>query len=79
MTTPHEAAKAGQVQIAGVAFGGMNACKSVEVSVDGGQTWQEAEFIGPDLGRFAWRVFCPVGRSGAGDLHARQPRDRYRG
>jgi sulfite oxidase len=57
ITTAQEAAKAGPVQIAGVAFGGMNACKSVEVSVDGGQTWQEAEFVGPDLGRFAWRVF----------------------
>ncbi|ABR61558.1 molybdopterin-dependent oxidoreductase [Sinorhizobium medicae] len=57
ITTADETAKAGPVQIAGVAFGGMNACKSVEVSLDGGQTWQEAEFVGPDLGRFAWRVF----------------------
>jgi len=27
------------------------------VSVDGGQTWREARFVGPDLGRFAWRQF----------------------
>jgi sulfite oxidase len=35
----------------------MNACESVEVSVDGGQNWQKANFVGPDLGRFAWRNF----------------------
>jgi len=49
--------KAGLVQIAGVAFGGINAVKSVEVSTDGGKTWKQARFIGPDLGRYAWRPF----------------------
>jgi sulfite oxidase len=29
----------------------------VEVSTDGGKSWQEAAFTGPDFGRFAWRVF----------------------
>lgn len=48
---------AGVVQIKGVAFGGMNAVKSVEVSVDGGKSWQGAKFVGPDLGRYAWRQF----------------------
>lgn len=57
ITTPLEGAQAGGVQIAGVAFGGMTACKQVEVSTDGGQTWQQAAFVGPDLGRFAWRNF----------------------
>lgn len=47
----------GMVQINGVAFGGINAVKRVEVSVDGGKTWKEAKFIGPDLGRYAWRQF----------------------
>jgi DMSO/TMAO reductase YedYZ molybdopterin-dependent catalytic subunit len=47
----------GRVQIHGVAFGGSNAAQKVEVSIDGGQTWQEARFLGPDLGRFAWRPF----------------------
>jgi len=51
------AIKAGPVQITGVAMGGMTAAKSVEVSVDGGKSWQKAEFIGPDLGRYAWRQF----------------------
>jgi DMSO/TMAO reductase YedYZ molybdopterin-dependent catalytic subunit len=50
-------AKAGWVQIHGVAMGAMNAVRRVDVSVDGGQTWREARFVGPDLGRFAWRQF----------------------
>lgn len=49
--------KAGWVQIHGVAFGGTRAVQGVEVSVDGGKSWQKAQFIGPDLGRFAWRQF----------------------
>jgi len=48
---------AGTVQVKGVAFGGLHAVKAVEVSVDGGKTWKEARFVGPDLGRYAWRQF----------------------
>ena len=48
---------AGTVQIKGVAFGGINAVKSVEVSVDGGKTWKQARLVGPDMGRYAWRQF----------------------
>lgn len=48
---------AGMAQIKGVAFGGMHAVKAVEVSVDGGQSWKAARFVGPDLGRYAWRQF----------------------
>lgn len=59
---------AGNVQIHGVAFGGMNAVSAVEVSVDGGKTWQTARFVGPDLGRFAWRQFV---------LSVRLPRGRH--
>ncbi|MCT7378428.1 sulfite oxidase [Chelativorans salis] len=47
----------GRVLIYGVAFGGTNPVERVEVSTDGGETWEDAEFTGPDLGRFAWRVF----------------------
>jgi sulfite dehydrogenase len=47
----------GSLLIEGVAFGGMVAAKSVDVSVDGGQTWMPARFVGPDLGRYAWRQF----------------------
>lgn len=48
---------AGQTLIKGVAFGGVNAVKGVEVSIDGGVSWMAAKFIGPDLGRYAWRQF----------------------
>lgn len=48
---------AGPVQIKGVAFGGINAVKSVEVSIDGGKTWKQARLVGPDMGRYAWRQF----------------------
>lgn len=51
------AVPAGLVQIKGVAFGGINAAKAVDVSIDGGKTWQPARFVGPDLGRYAWRQF----------------------
>lgn len=50
-------AKAGLLQIHGVAFSGTRPVTRVEVSLDGGKTWQDASFIGPDLGRFAWRQF----------------------
>jgi sulfite dehydrogenase len=48
----------GPYVIRGVAFGGMDAVKSVDVSVDGGKTWKQAEFVGPDLGKYAWRQFA---------------------
>lgn len=54
---PDETVKAGKVQISGVALGGMSAPKAVEVSVDGGKNWQKATFVGPDLGKYAWREF----------------------
>ena len=58
--------RAGLVQIHGVAFGGTRAVRGVEVSIDGGATWQAAQFVGPDLGRFAWRQFVLPVRLGAG-------------
>lgn len=48
---------AGVTLIKGVAFGGINAVQSVDVSTDGGETWMAARFVGPDLGRYAWRQF----------------------
>lgn len=54
---PQETVKAGQVQISGVAMGGMTAAKTIEVSVNGGKDWQPAQFVGPDLGPYAWREF----------------------
>jgi DMSO/TMAO reductase YedYZ molybdopterin-dependent catalytic subunit len=57
VTHPLMDSESGRVQIYGVAFGGVNPVDKVEVSTDGGETWQEASFTGPDLGRFGWRVF----------------------
>jgi DMSO/TMAO reductase YedYZ molybdopterin-dependent catalytic subunit len=57
---------AGTVLVKGVAFGGLHAVKRVEVSADGGKTWQEARFIGPDLGRYAWRQFVVPVKLAAG-------------
>ncbi len=57
VTHPLMDAESGRVQIYGVAFGGVNPVEKVEVSTDGGASWEEAQLIGPDLGRFAWRVF----------------------
>jgi sulfite dehydrogenase len=58
--------KAGTFLVQGVAFGGINAVKSVEVSADGGKTWVPAKFVGPDLGRYAWRQFVVSLPLGAG-------------
>ncbi|MDF2095276.1 sulfite oxidase [Aquibaculum arenosum] len=57
ITGPLDNRGAGPVLVTGVAFGGTTPVDSVEVSVDGGETWHQADFVGPDLGRFAWRPF----------------------
>ncbi len=49
--------KAGKVQIVGVAMGGTKKVRSVKVSVNGGSSWRKAKFIGPNLGKYAWRQF----------------------
>lgn len=53
-----KAVKAGQVQIMGVALGGLNAVAKVDVSLDGGKTWKAARLVGPNLGKYAWRQFA---------------------
>ena len=57
---------AGQNTLYGVAFSGERGVEAVEVSADDGATWQQAEWVGPDLGPNAWRTFqfaanLPVG------------------
>lgn len=47
----------GAATLYGVAFSGERGIEKVEVSADEGQSWQEAELIGPDLGPNAWRSF----------------------
>jgi sulfite dehydrogenase len=60
-------ARAGTVYVTGVAFSGGQPIRRVEVSSDGGRTWIDAAFIGPDLGRFAWRQFALPLRMAAGN------------
>lgn len=57
---PDQAVKAGKVVISGIAMGGMSEPEKIEVSINGGKDWQKAEFIGPDLGKYAWRDFALV-------------------
>ena len=57
ITLPLERTHEGRNLIYGVAFGGTKAIDKVEVSMDGGETWQLADTIGPDLGPYAWRPF----------------------
>ena len=57
---------AGLNTLYGVAFSGERGVEAVEVSADDGATWQQAEWVGPDLGLNAWRTFqfaanLPVG------------------
>ena len=60
-------AKAGIVQVTGVAFSSGAPVRRVEVSSNGGRDWSDAAFIGPDLGRFAWRQFALPMRMAAGN------------
>lgn len=55
---PAKPIKAGKVVITGLAMGGVDAATKIEVSVNGGKDWQEAQFVGPDLGKYAWRQFA---------------------
>ena len=60
---------AGNVHFHGVAFSGERGVKSVEVSMDRGQTWSQAEIYGPDMGPNAWRTFRFATDLPAGDYH----------
>ncbi len=59
--------KAGRVMITGVAMGGDSAPAKIEVSLDGGKKWHEAAFVGPDLGKYAWRTFALIAELPAGE------------
>lgn len=58
---------AGMLQVNGVAFAGVNRVTRVEVSLDGGKSWKDAKFVGPDLGQYAWRQFVFPVRLDAGN------------
>ena len=59
MACPNDGAQvlAGLNTLYGVAFSGERGVEAVEVSADNGVTWQQAEWVGPDLGPNAWRTF----------------------
>ena len=54
-----ETVKAGTVVILGAAYGGEKDAAKIEVSLDGGNTWEAAEFIGPHE-PYAWRQWQMV-------------------
>ena len=64
---PDQKLKAGLTQIQGLAMGGTSDVTEVEVSIDGGKNWKKAQFVGPDLGPFAWRQFVFPVELKAGD------------
>ena len=47
----------GLITVVGVAFAGENTIQRVEVTTDGGASWNDAALVGPDLGPAAWRQF----------------------
>ncbi|WP_394242446.1 sulfite oxidase [Halopseudomonas laoshanensis] len=67
VTAPLETGRSGRNMIYGVAFGGTVALEKIEVSVDGGKTWKQGRFLGPDLGPYAWRPFVMATHLGAGE------------
>ena len=67
VTAPLESGRTGRNMIYGVAFGGTVALEKVDVSVDGGKTWKQARFLGPDLGPYAWRPFVLAADLSAGE------------
>jgi len=74
ITTPSEGAKvkSGKTAVSGIAWDGGYGIRSVEVSADGGKTWQAAK-LGKDLGKFAfrpWSADVTVGK-GAQKIMAR--------
>ena len=57
-----------QVEVKGIAWDNGSGIRTVEVSVDGGQTWQTAT-LDPDVGRFAFRGFRHAFKAGsAGEM-----------
>ncbi|ELZ31647.1 sulfite oxidase [Halogeometricum pallidum JCM 14848] len=70
----------GRIEVTGVAWSGDDRVERVEISADGGETWDDAEFVGPDLGRYAVRKFRYVWDADPGEhtVVARATDDRGR-
>jgi DMSO/TMAO reductase YedYZ molybdopterin-dependent catalytic subunit len=70
----------GSIPVIGVAWAGDDDIEMVEISDDGGETWQEAELFGPDYGA-AWRQFRAMwdpGQTGSFTLASRATDDKGR-
>ncbi|AEN04789.1 Sulfite oxidase [halophilic archaeon DL31] len=70
---------AGTIEVIGVAWAGDDAVETVEVSADGGETWNEAEFFGPVDSPNGWRQFRYVWENpsaGEQTLHSRATDER---
>lgn len=52
--------RSGPVRVLGVAWAGEEEIDRVEVTTDGGKSWNEATLFGPSLGPAAWRQFTYV-------------------
>ena len=57
----------GRHQLFGVAFSGERGINHVDVSLDGGASWQRASLYGPNLGPNAWRTFSLEADLSTGD------------
>lgn len=69
----------GTIEVIGVAWAGDDAVETVEVSADGGETWNEAEFFGPMTQPHGWRQFRYVWQdppTGEQTLHSRTTDER---
>jgi len=58
-TTLPRTAAPGEVPLGGVAYAGDRGVRDVEVSTDGGKTWQKAE-VKPALGPFTWVLWAAI-------------------
>jgi len=56
LASGHKIARGKPIVVKGLAWDGGTGVAKVEVSTDGGTTWQEAT-LGEDLGRFSFRSF----------------------
>ena len=54
--TGEESVELGKIEIHGVAWAGDDSIARVEISTDGGETWEDTELFGPDYA-CAWRLF----------------------
>lgn len=52
-----EELRSGPLRVVGVAWAGEEQIAKVEVTTDGGKSWNDATLFGPDLGPAAWRQF----------------------